>query len=225
MDERRNHELDGALIVEDPEELGDANADAPRGRPGDGKAERAAEVLSEIMRHMALDARVSVREDGENVVLDVHGEDAGRCIGKKGQTLDAMQFIVNKIVNRFPDGRRRIVVDSGDYRERHDNGLVSMARREAKRAVQIGRVITLEPMSPRDRRVIHLSLAKFPGVSTRSDGQGADRRIQIIPARSGGGGGGGGGGGRDRDRGRNGGGGGGGGGGGDRGVDRSPSGD
>ena len=58
-----------------------------------------------------------------------------------------------------------------------------MARREAKRAVQIGKVITLEPMPPRDRRVIHLSLAKFPGVSTRSDGQGSDRRIQIIPSR------------------------------------------
>jgi spoIIIJ-associated protein len=58
-----------------------------------------------------------------------------------------------------------------------------MARREAKRAVQQSRVITLEPMSPRDRRVIHLSLAKFPGVSTRSDGQGNERRVRIIPAR------------------------------------------
>jgi spoIIIJ-associated protein len=67
-----------------------------------------------------------------------------------------------------------------------------MARREAKRAVAQGKVITLEPMSPRDRRVIHLSLAKFPGVSTKSDGKGADRRLQIIPSRAsreGGGGG------------------------------------
>jgi spoIIIJ-associated protein len=58
-----------------------------------------------------------------------------------------------------------------------------MARREAKRAVTQSRIVTLEPMSPRDRRVVHLSLAKFPGVSTRSDGQGADRRVRIIPAR------------------------------------------
>ena len=58
-------------------------------------------------------------------MLDIEGPDAGRAIGKKGQTLDALQFLVNKIVNRFPDGRRHIVVDSGDYRERHDKGLVS----------------------------------------------------------------------------------------------------
>jgi spoIIIJ-associated protein len=90
---------------------------------------------------------------------------------------------VNKIVNRFPKGRRHIVVDSGDYRERHDKSLVSMARRQAKRAVQQGKVVTLEPMSARDRRVIHLSLAKFPGVTTKSDGQGFGRRIRIIPVR------------------------------------------
>jgi spoIIIJ-associated protein len=82
-----------------------------------------------------------------------------------------------------------VLLDSGDYRERRESGLASLARREAKRAVQQSRVITLEPMSPRDRRVVHLSLAKMEDVSTRSDGQGADRRVRIIPARTGGGGG------------------------------------
>jgi spoIIIJ-associated protein len=186
VDERKQA-MDGALFVEDPEELGEDDRDAaraPRGHAGDGKAERAAEVLADILRKMALDARVTIREDGERVVLDVDGPDAGRAIGKKGQALDALQFLVNKIVNRFPEGRRHIVVDSGDYRQRHDEGLMSMARREAKRAVQIGKVISLEPMPPRDRRVIHMSLAKFPGVTTKSNGEGAQRRIQIIPART-----------------------------------------
>jgi spoIIIJ-associated protein len=149
----------------------------------DGKADLASEMLVEIVRRMGLTVEVKVREDAEEVILDVAGEDAGRVIGKKGQTLDALQFLINKIVNRFPDGRRHIVLDSGDYRQRREHGLASMARREAKRAVQQSRIITLEPMSPRDRRVIHLSLAKFPGVSTRSDGQGAERRVRIIPAR------------------------------------------
>jgi spoIIIJ-associated protein len=132
---------------------------------------------------MDLSADVAIREDADEVELDVSGDDVGRIIGRKGQTLDALQFLVNKIVNRFPEGRRHIVIDCGDYRERRENGLVSMARREAKRAVQQKRVVTLEPMSPRDRRVIHLSLAKFPGVSTRSDGTGMDRRVRIVPAR------------------------------------------
>ena len=196
MDERKNPPgaTDGALFVDAGDDLDlDNDADDDRGEggrvprsrggPGDGKAEQAAEILAGILSRMELDTRVTVREDGERVVLDVIGEDAGRAIGKKGQTLDALQFLVNKIVNRFPTGRRHIIVDSGDYRDRYDHGLVSMARREAKRAVQMGRVITLEPMSARDRRVIHLSLAKFEGVTTRSDGQGLDRRIQIIPSR------------------------------------------
>ena len=180
--DKQPSEMDGALVIE-----GDEPPQRPS-QPGepqeDGKAELAAEMVSEIVTRMGLKVRVDIREDGEEVVLDLSGDDAGRVIGKKGQTLDALQFVINKIVNRFPEGRRHILLDSGDYRQRREDGLASMARREAKRAVAQGRIITLEPMSPRDRRVIHLSLAKFPGVSTRSDGQGSDRRVRIIPARS-----------------------------------------
>lgn len=188
MDERNNKtHLDGALIVDDLEQ--DDFEGAPHSfsdtEPDDGKAQDAAEVLQDILDHMHLEAHVKIREDRERIVLDVQGPDAGRAIGKKGQTLDAIQFLVNKIINRFPDNRRHIVVDSGDYRERHDTGLVSLAHREARRAVQQGKVVTLEPMSARDRRVIHLSLAKFEGVITRSNGEGLHRRIQIIPARGG----------------------------------------
>lgn len=188
MEEHKKTQMDGALFVEDDnralfvdddEELGAAS----QGSPGDGKAEQAVELLVSLMEHMGLEADVQLREDGARVVLDIQGPDAGRAIGKKGQTLDAMQFLLNKVVNRFPETRRHIVLDSGDYRQRRDEGLIAMARREAKRAVQRGRVVTLEPMSARDRRVIHLSLAKFPGVSTRSEGEGMDRRIQIIPSR------------------------------------------
>jgi spoIIIJ-associated protein len=179
--------MDGALILGDDAEASGSKREADSGPPEDfqedGKAELAAEMTSEILSRMGLDVRVEIRDDGEEVVINVAGPDAGRAIGKKGQTLDALQFVINKIVNRFPEGRRHVLLDSGDYRERREHGLVSLARREAKRAVTQSRVVTLEPMSPRDRRVVHLSLAKFPGVSTRSDGQGAERRVRIIPAR------------------------------------------
>jgi spoIIIJ-associated protein len=187
---RKPPELDGALILDAEPDLDDEERAEPRESlpldhdpREDGKADLASEMLIEILKRMSLAAEITVREDAEEVIIDVAGEDAGRVIGKKGQTLDALQFLINKIVNRFPEGRRHIVLDSGDYRQRRENGLASMARREAKRAVQQSRIITLEPMSPRDRRVIHLSLAKFPGVSTRSDGQGNERRVRIIPAR------------------------------------------
>jgi spoIIIJ-associated protein len=179
--------MDGALIVvgDEPSKARPAAEAEPQ---EDGKAELAVEMVAEIVQRMALKLEVQIREDADEVVLDIGGEDAGRVIGKKGQTLDALQFIINKIVNRFPEGRRHILLDSGDYRQRREDGLASMARREAKRAIAQSRIVTLEPMSPRDRRVVHLSLAKFPGVSTRSDGDGNERRVRIIPARAQGGG-------------------------------------
>jgi len=190
VDERKDKPQDGALFVaEEPAEARESN---PRGKPqgggasfeGDGKAEEAAELLDVILDIMDRDVDVDIREDSEEqIVLDVVGPDAGRVIGKKGAGLDALQFLTNKIVNRSPEGRRFVVVDSGDYRERHDNGLVSLAEREAKRAIKEGRVVTLQPMSARDRRVIHLSLAKLEDVTTASQGHGQGRRIQIIPAR------------------------------------------
>jgi spoIIIJ-associated protein len=145
--------MDGALFV-DEERPGERPQDRPRSdeRAGrseggarsassfdDGKADAARRITQGILDRMDLEASVHVREDDEQVVLDIDGPDAGRAIGKKGMTLEALQFLVNKIVNRDPDERRHIVLDSGDYRERHDNGLVSMAKREAKRAVTSGR--------------------------------------------------------------------------------------
>jgi len=183
VEDKKATELDGALFINDEEAEQSTSRDYDGDPSEDGKAELALEMVQEILKRMDLDVHVQVRDDDEEVVLDLSGEDTGRVIGKKGQTLDALQFLVNKIVNRFPEGRRHIVLDSGDYRERRESGLASLARREAKRAVQQSRIITLKPMSPRDRRVIHLSLAKFPGVSTRSDGQGSERRVRIIPAR------------------------------------------
>ena len=186
MDERR-HNMDGALFVDDEQSDKDRPERKPARHPDDRdeKADDARRVTQGILDRMDLDARVTVREDDERVVLDIDGPDAGRAIGKKGMTLEALQFLVNKIVNRDPDERRHIVLDSGDYRDRHDSGLVAMAKREAKRAVTSGRAVMLEPMSARDRRVVHVSLAKFAGVSTRSEGEGSDRRLQIIPARGG----------------------------------------
>lgn len=189
MDERKDKPQDGALFVaEEPTESKSESSDEKRASSAsfepDGKAEEAAELLDVILDIMDRDVDVDIREDNEEqIVLDVVGPDAGRVIGKKGSGLDALQFLANKIVNRSPEGRRFVIVDSGDYRERHDKGLVSLAEREAKRAIKEGRVVTLQPMSARDRRVIHLSLAKLEDVTTASQGHGQGRRIQIIPAR------------------------------------------
>jgi spoIIIJ-associated protein len=86
-------------------------------------------------------------------------------------------------VNRPELERRHVVVDAEGYRLRRETTLASMARRLGQQAVEEGKIITFEPMNPRDRRVVHLALAKFDGVITKSEGEGDERRVQIIPVR------------------------------------------
>lgn len=154
----------------------------------DERARQAHRFVSEVVTKMGLDCRVRLRKpkDGDSadeINLEIFGRDAGRIIGKKGQVLQALQFLVHRVVNRPTLPRRHILVDSEGYRSRRDDSLASMARRLGKQAVEEGKIITFEPMNPRDRRVVHLALAKFEGVITKSDGEGEERRVQIIPVR------------------------------------------
>jgi spoIIIJ-associated protein len=147
------------------------------------EAERAREVLGGILQRMGIDATIDVREDGERTFLEIHGPEAGLVIGKKGQTLEALQYLVSKAVHRDePEGFHPVVVDAEGYRERREATLVDMAKRLAEKAVRTGTTITMNPMSPHDRRIIHITLDKVPGVTTRSEGEGIFRRLLIVPA-------------------------------------------
>ena len=157
------------------------------GLDGDRSAKALAFTV-DVVAKMGMDCDVTLddeRDDGEDIHIHVTGPDAGRIIGKKGQVLSALQFLVNRAMNRPGIERRYITVDADGYRSRREDSLATMARRLGKQAVSDGQIITFEPMSPRDRRVVHLALAKFEGVVTKSEGQGDDRRVQIIPVRRG----------------------------------------
>lgn len=154
----------------------------------DPRAMQALEFVAQVVKEMEMDCRVRLRrpkDDDENpeILIEIAGPDAGRIIGKKGQVLMALQFLTHRVVNRSGLDKRHVLVDAEGYRSRRDNSLASMARRLGKQAVEQGKIITFEPMNPRDRRVVHLALAKFEGVVTKSDGEGASRRVQIIPVR------------------------------------------
>lgn len=165
-------------------------AAAPEGEvvPADDRSREALEFARDIIAKMGMDCDVRLQqrdeEDGD-IHIQVTGPDAGRIIGKKGQVLAAVQFIVNRAMNRPGLERRYVSVDADGYRSRREDSLANMARRLGRQAVSDGQIITFEPMSPRDRRVVHLALAKFDGVVTKSEGEGDDRRVQIIPVRRG----------------------------------------
>jgi spoIIIJ-associated protein len=154
----------------------------------DPRANVALKFVSDVIREMEMECTVHLRRPQEGnaedeINIEIAGRDAGRIIGKKGQVLQALQFLTHRIINRPGLDRRHILVDAEGYRSRRDNSLATMAQRLGRQAVEEGKIITFEPMNPRDRRVVHLALAKFEGVITRSDGEGDDRRVQIIPVR------------------------------------------
>ena len=104
-------------------------------------------------------------------------------IGKKGVTLDALQVLCNRVARKYSEADERgyVLLDANGYRARHEKNLQELATKLGDQALRERRTITMEPMSPRDRRVVHMALAKFTGVRTQSQGEGADRRLQIIP--------------------------------------------
>lgn len=155
--------------------------------PTDGKMTLALEFVQNVVEDMEMDCEVHLVKPAEGSPEEIHieivGRDSGRIIGKKGQVLGALQFLAHRVVNRPGEEKRHILVDAEGYRGRRDENLASMARKLGKQAVELGKIITFEPMNPRDRRVVHMALAKFEGVITKSDGEGDDRRVQIIPVR------------------------------------------
>jgi spoIIIJ-associated protein len=187
---------------DDGAEASTGNGDgAPRGRrrrrrqesedyipADDERAMGALEFVTNVVDQMEMDCRVRLRRppEGETepeIQIEISGPDAGRIIGKKGLVLSALQFLTHRVVNRSGTEKRHVLVDAEGYRSRRDDSLATMARRLGRQAVEQGKIITFEPMNPRDRRVVHLALAKFEGVITKSDGEGQSRRVQIIPVR------------------------------------------
>ena len=157
-------------------------------QPSDERTKQALEFVVNVIREMELECKVRLRRPKEGdspdeINIEIYGPDAGIAIGKKGQVLQALQFLTHRVVNRPTLDKRHVLVDAEGYRSRRDDSLASMAKRLGRQAVHEGKIITFEPMNPRDRRVVHMALAKFEGVITKSDGEGEDRRVQIIPVR------------------------------------------
>ncbi len=155
----------------------------------DPQTDRALNFVRGLLQNMGMEAEVTLapddgEEESENEIrLDIEGPDAGRIIGRRGATLEALQYLTTRIAHRPGEDRRHVVVDAEGYRARHEEQLADMARKLAKRVAREGKVITFDPMNARDRRVVHMAVKETPGVRTESQGEGQDRRVQIIPVK------------------------------------------
>ena len=155
----------------------------------DGRADVALDFTIDVLAAMGMDCTVDLLENDEedppeDIRLEIEGPDAGRIIGKKGMVLDAIQYLTTRVAHRPGEERKHIAVDAEGYRARHEDQLSQMARKLAQRVMTEGKIITFDPMSARDRRVVHMALKDITGVRTESNGEGPDRRVQIIPVRA-----------------------------------------
>ncbi|PJF40644.1 MAG: protein jag [Chloroflexi bacterium] len=172
-DEMLSHYQQQAIV--DDSQLGD---DANVGRA----------VLLELLDRMAIDADVTIRraetsddDDDTPWLLDVSGENLSRLIGRRGETLSALQYITRLITSRELQRRANIIIDVDGYKSRRAGKLHNLALRMAEQVTQRKQSVTLEPMPPYERRIIHLALRDYAGVDTRSVGEGDSRKVTIIP--------------------------------------------
>jgi spoIIIJ-associated protein len=165
--------------------------EANRENSGEGiQAERALKFVQTLLAHMDLDADATISpdagedEDDREVRIEIEGVDAGRVIGKRGVVLEAIQYLTTRVAHRPGEDRLPICVDAEGYRARHEEQLAAMAAKLAERVAAEGKIVTFDPMNPRDRRVVHMAVRDIVGVRTESNGNGHDRRVQIIPDRT-----------------------------------------
>ena len=144
-------------------------------------------VVGRLMEAAGVEVNHTLRSahdaDAGGPIIDLSGEDSGLLIGRRGQTLQALQFLVTLMVRKQSGEEVRVALDVENYRQRQEMRLRDMAGKVADRVVQTGRSITLEPMSPADRRVVHTFLTDNPGVRTESTGEGESRKVMVIPVR------------------------------------------
>lgn len=137
------------------------------------------DFLIETTNKMGLELEFKAFINDENVYIDISGKDAGTIIGKRGQTLDAIQYLTSLVVNKKKDKYIRVVLDAENYREKREKTLEQLANRLANKVVKTGRSVRLEPMNPYERMVIHASLQNDSKVFTKSEGEEPYRRVII----------------------------------------------
>lgn len=149
--------------------------------------DKAAEFLHEVIHSMGIEAKIDVEEDEESLrmdIVEVDERDAGVLIGKRGETLDALQYLTSIVTNAYTDHYVRVFLNTQGYREKREIALKNLARKMSTKALRYGRNMKLEPMNPYERRIIHSEVQKIHGVTSFSEGSEPYRRLVIQPERT-----------------------------------------
>jgi spoIIIJ-associated protein len=150
-------------------------------------AEKASDFLLGVLERMGVSADIDIKEETDRVVLEIQTADTELVIGRRGVVIDALQHLVNKAVykergERTAERGKPLVVDAGGFRDKQVERLRQLAQKMGEKALQTKQIVELQPMTPHDRRIVHMAIAEMPGLSSRSEGEGEDRHILVVPA-------------------------------------------
>jgi len=169
------------VVAHLPAEAAVAAAEAEPAAKG-GQAGEARALVARIVEAIGVDAEVVARDEPEAIVVTCSGPDVGLLIGRHGQTIDAVQYLLNVIAYRaYGDDKRDVVVDAAGYRARRQATLESLADRVAERVLESGEPEELEPMTAVERKVVHLRLKEVAGIGTTSEGTEPNRYVVVVP--------------------------------------------
>jgi spoIIIJ-associated protein len=138
-------------------------------------------LVTAVVEAMGFESRIDVYDAGGFVAVDVKSDNTALFIGQKGETIDALQYLVNAAIYRKRPFVKRIILDAEGYRQRRVEAIQGIAHRTARRAIRERRSVELPPMNPSERRIVHIFLKDNPKVSTASEGTGENRRVRISP--------------------------------------------
>ena len=146
----------------------------------ESSAETAVKFLTDVFEKMGVSAKIDASEENGLIALNVSGASSGTIIGRRGETLDALQYLTSLVINKCRKDFKKVTIDVEKYREKREESLERLADRMAKRVVKYNRDVTLEPMNPYERRIIHSSLQNNKFVETYSVGEGLNRKVVIA---------------------------------------------
>jgi len=161
------------------QELPETGRDGEVEEVGEADLFKAVRILRDLLDRMGLDVVISTAQNDSRI--NISGPDGGLVVGRRGQTLDALHFLLNRILHRATGKRGFIDIDVEGYRSRRESAIQAQAKDMAKRARDEGIVLEFDPMNARERRIVHMALADEPGVRTESKGEGDERFVRVIP--------------------------------------------
>jgi len=150
-----------------------------RARVKEDKQDKAKRFLEEVTAHMGIKTTVQIEESDDYVRMTLSGGNLGSIIGRRGETLDALQYLANLVANKEGGERKKIILDAEGYRKRREDTLRTLAKRLADKVKRSGQPVVLEPMNPQERRVIHTALQNDTRVQTLSEGEEPYRKVVI----------------------------------------------